>query len=128
MSVQLPCRPANCAEARVCFTHFRGPLCLIGHTHVAEVYRRRAGHPRCEQTPLPLGGEVEFEKGLRGIINPGSVGQPRDGNPAASYGLWDTEAGRVTVRRVEYDVATVQRKMRAAGLPESLAERLGRGR
>ena len=73
--------------------------------------RGRQGHP------------LELE-GLRAMVNPGSVGQPRDGDPDASYLLWEPEADRVTWRRVPYDVAAVQRAVRDAGLPASLAARL----
>ena len=97
---------------------------LHGHTHVPVAFvldgervvtmRGRAG------TPLELGGR-------RALVNPGSVGQPRDGDPHASYLLWEPETERVTWRRVEYDVAAVQPAMRDAGLPPSLAARLGVG-
>jgi len=65
---------------------------------------------------------------VRYIINPGAIGQPRDGNPKASFGVWEGDAGRVEVRRVEYDIAAVQEKMKKEGLPEYLVERLERGR
>jgi hypothetical protein len=56
------------------------------------------------------------------------VGQPRDGNPAASFGVYDTEAQHLEIRRVSYDVAAVQKKMREARLPQHLIDRLPRGR
>jgi diadenosine tetraphosphatase ApaH/serine/threonine PP2A family protein phosphatase len=97
---------------------------LHGHTHVPVAFvedgervvpmRGRAG------TPLELAGR-------RALVNPGSVGQPRDGDPHASYLLWEPEAQRVTWRRVEYDIAAVQQAMRDAGLPPSLAARLSVG-
>ena len=74
--------------------------------------------------PLPL------DAGRRVIVNPGSVGQPRDGDWRASYLVYDDgvgDAGALEHHRVEYDVATAQRKIREAGLPESLADRLARG-
>ncbi len=61
------------------------------------------------------------------IINPGGVGQPRDGDPRAAYVLYDTEARTLTLHRVEYDIAATQEKMRTAGLPSWLAERLSLG-
>ncbi len=64
---------------------------------------------------------------MRFVANPGSVGQPRDGDPRAAYALVDTEAREVTFRRVEYDIASAQGKIRAAGLPEVLASRLAVG-
>jgi diadenosine tetraphosphatase ApaH/serine/threonine PP2A family protein phosphatase len=62
------------------------------------------------------------------LLNPGSVGQPRDGDPAACYGMLDTARAELTWVRVPYDVETAAEKIRAAGLPESLALRLHRGR
>ncbi len=115
-------------EAMACFAEMAGGLCLVGHTHVAEQYRNQAGAGLCEHSPLRDGGAVELKPELRYIINPGAIGQPRDGNPKASFGVWDSEAGRVEVRRVEYDIAAVQKKMKKEGLPEYLVERLARGR
>jgi diadenosine tetraphosphatase ApaH/serine/threonine PP2A family protein phosphatase len=62
------------------------------------------------------------------IINPGSVGQPRDGDPRAAYCLLDTDLRRLTFHRVEYDIELTQAKMRAVGLPDYLAQRLQEGR
>lgn len=118
----------SCQEARLTFAEFDSPFCLIGHTHVAEVYRQREGSENCEQASLFSGGEVEAEAGLRYIVNCGSVGQPRDGNAKASYGIYDDEGQKVTVRRVEYPIGQVQEKMAKAGLPRSLIERLTAGR
>jgi diadenosine tetraphosphatase ApaH/serine/threonine PP2A family protein phosphatase len=115
-------------EAMVCFEKMTGALCFVGHTHVAEQYRNRAGTEFCDHMPLWDGGAVEVKPELRYIINPGAIGQPRDGNPKASFGVWEGDAGRVEVRRVEYDIAAVQEKMKREGLPEYLVERLARGR
>jgi diadenosine tetraphosphatase ApaH/serine/threonine PP2A family protein phosphatase len=69
-----------------------------------------------------------LELGTRPVlINPGSVGQPRDGRPEASYAILDPESGSVTWHRVAYDIGAVQRAMRAAGLPASLVARLAVG-
>ena len=118
---------ASAEEAIACFEATQQPICFIGHTHLAECFVRRGLLPSCEQISLAVGGEVAMETGLRYIVNAGAVGQPRDGNPAASYGVWDTEAGLIEVRRVGYDIAAVQKKMRRADLPPSLAKRLSRG-
>ena len=64
----------------------------------------------------------------RAMINPGSVGQPRDGDPRAAYALLDTASGLVTFERVAYDIALTQRRIRDRGLPAFLAERLAAGR
>jgi diadenosine tetraphosphatase ApaH/serine/threonine PP2A family protein phosphatase len=107
--------------------HFDTPLCFVGHTHVPTIFAK------------PTTGKSEFRRGTPGqvldlkpdtryIINPGSVGQPRDGDPRAAYALWDTEARTIRFNRVEYDIVATQRKMRAAGLPDMLADRLSFGR
>jgi diadenosine tetraphosphatase ApaH/serine/threonine PP2A family protein phosphatase len=118
---------ATVQNALACFDAMPRPLCFIGHTHIAECFRRRGASLRCDQVSLLTGGEIALEAPLRCIVNPGSVGQPRDGNPDASYGIWDTEACLIEIRRVTYDVAAVQKKMRQAGLPSYLADRLSRG-
>ncbi|CAJ37791.1 metallophosphoesterase family protein [Methanocella arvoryzae] len=66
--------------------------------------------------------------GSKIILNPGSVGQPRDGDPRASYGIWDTEKQEFTVRRVSYDYTKVQEKIKEAGLPQMMADRLKYGK
>ncbi len=118
----------NTDRAMDCFDAMSESLCLVGHTHVAEYYSNRPGSRVCEQVSLLRGGEILLEPGLRYIVNPGAVGQPRDGNPAASCGIYDTEARTLKVRRVSYEVSVVQEKMRRVGLPDSLIDRLTFGR
>ena len=116
-------------EAQKCFPYFSSTYCLVGHTHVPCVFiaAECASLPdviRIElkpDEPLPLDGR------MRMIINPGSVGQPRDYNPAASFGLYDSESRTFKIHRVPYDVAKTQQKMRDANLPEPLIERLTLG-
>ena len=115
------------ADALACFEAMPRPVCLLGHTHLAEHFRRRGTARDCDHLPLPLGGTIALEADTRYIVNPGSVGQPRDGNAAASYARFDTEERRIEVLRVGYDIAAVQKKMQRAGLPAYLAERLSRG-
>lgn len=111
------------------FEHFDTRLCLFGHTHVPVVYRAVDGAvegvPGMPGDQLRLGGE-------RTLLNPGSVGQPRDGMPDAAYALLETAPGSaddlVEFRRVRYDIDRTQRLMREAGLPPRLAERLSFGR
>jgi diadenosine tetraphosphatase ApaH/serine/threonine PP2A family protein phosphatase len=74
------------------------------------------------------GSEIAIEPGRKYFINVGSVGQPRDGDWRSAYVLYDLEAGRVTLRRIEYDLPTAQRKILDAGLPPQLAERLAIGK
>jgi predicted phosphodiesterase len=97
---------------------------LHGHTHVPVAFVEDGG--RVAAVRGRPGGVLELG-GRRALINPGSVGQPRDGDPDASYLLWEPEAERVTWRRVAYDVAGVQRAMREVGLPPSLSARLSVG-
>ncbi len=115
-------------EARLCFDAMPGDLALIGHTHVAEYYRTRRGSRFPEQVALFSGGAIEFRDGVRYIANPGAIGQPRDGNPTASFGLWRVEDRLIEIRRVPYDIEAAQAKMRKAGMPDYLAERLSVGR
>ena len=104
---------------------FRTALCLHGHTHVPIVFRTDDG--RLSAVPSTPEEPVSLRPG-RSLVNPGSVGQPRDGNPAASYLVLDTDADVVEFRRVAYDIAATQQAMRHAGLPPRLAERLSYGR
>jgi predicted phosphodiesterase len=100
------------------------PLVLVGHSHVA--LRVVQGADGLDGGVAPAGTELELA-GTRALLNPGSVGQPRDGDPRAAYLLLDLEAHTVSFRRAEYDVARTQREMREAGLPEMLAARLELG-
>ncbi|HYM52992.1 MAG TPA: metallophosphoesterase family protein [Candidatus Dormibacteraeota bacterium] len=100
-------------------------LCLHGHTHVPVIFSAEDG--RVEIVPALPDAPIQLSTG-RALVNPGSVGQPRDGNPAASYLVLDTETGTAEFRRVTYDVARTQVLMREAGLPPRLVERLSYGR
>ena len=110
-------------------------VCFFGHTHVpVVVQQKRPKRPeRAIRTPvrglmLQSGASVELRHGRRYLINPGSVGQPRDGNPEAAFGVFDARRNRYTQYRVPYPVAVAQCKILALGLPERLAERLAVGR
>lgn len=110
------------------FSHFEEPLCFLGHSHVPGIFLFDEDRRRLRAEP---GGVLELKPSQkpsrRAIVNVGSVGQPRDGNPEASYALYDTAEGRVELRRVAYDVAAAAQKILAAGLPAFLAERLAAG-
>jgi diadenosine tetraphosphatase ApaH/serine/threonine PP2A family protein phosphatase len=106
------------------FGAFATRLCFVGHSHLPAVWAVGSGGRRW----WPRVEEVALQPGARYVVNVGAVGQPRDRDPRAAYVLWDQDERRVTVRRVSYDVAGAQRKIRAAGLPELLADRLARGR
>lgn len=115
------------AQAQANFKLFEQQVCFIGHSHVPLIFRR---HPdgRCDEPVLPPAGEVvELNPDIRYIMNPGSVGQPRNQDPRAAYAILDTDAGTVRFNRVEYDVAETQRQMREAGLPLALILRLEYG-
>ncbi len=99
------------------------PLVLVGHSHVAlEV---TWGDDLLTGGLAPDGTTVDAPG--RALLNPGSVGQPRDGDPRAAYLLLDLERKRATFHRADYDVERTQAEMRAAGLPEALAARLTHG-
>lgn len=102
-------------------------LCFIGHTHVAEYYVRKAGEKGADQIEMTDGGVISLKPGFQYIINPGSVGQPRDGNPQAAFAIYDTDAQTVEIRRIDYPIPITQDKMRSAGLPDPLIARLEYG-
>ena len=120
----------NVNVARVIFKDWGGKLAFVGHSHLAGVFAClenntavtifHACNENENRLPMPPKG--------RWIVNPGSVGQPRDGNPKASYGVFDTQVKLLEIYRVAYDIAAAQKKIRAAGLPEALASRLDLGR
>jgi diadenosine tetraphosphatase ApaH/serine/threonine PP2A family protein phosphatase len=104
------------------------PLCLYGHTHLPAIYKvveelldGEAADPNREVV-------VRLQRGARYLVNVGSVGQPRDGDPRAAYGILDDEARELRLFRVPYPVEEAQRKIVAARLPVSLANRLALGR
>jgi len=103
------------------------PLVFIGHTHIAEYWTQEpdgaVSHRHMQQ-----GGELLLEAGKRYIVDVGSVGQPRDLNPEASFVRYDSDARRVEWIRYEYPIGDVQRKIHACHLPDYLAMRLEAGR
>jgi diadenosine tetraphosphatase ApaH/serine/threonine PP2A family protein phosphatase len=104
------------------------PLCLFGHTHVQIGYALTGDQFTLttldDQRPL----EVPVSDGSKHLVNPGSVGQPRDGDPRAGFGLVDTDTRTVTIYRIDYPIPQAQARILAAGLPEVLAQRLALGR
>jgi diadenosine tetraphosphatase ApaH/serine/threonine PP2A family protein phosphatase len=111
-------------DARANLAAFATPYCLYGHTHVPAVWREDNG--RVEPLSPSHGFVLPLDE-RRLLLNPGSVGQPRDGDPRASALVLDTEARRVTWHRVAYPIATTQAAMRAAALPARLVARLEHG-
>ena len=109
--------------AQSSFNYQHTPVCFNGHTHVPVAFVRG---------PTGLQGglysKIKIEVGRKYFVNVGSVGQPRDRNPKASYVIFDLITNMIELRRVAYNIPKTQKKIRAAGLPESLAERLAHGR
>jgi predicted phosphodiesterase len=104
------------------------PLCLFGHTHYPVTFELSAdGFDSVGSAAMPL-TQVQMKPGSKYLINPGSVGQPRDGDPRAAYAIVDTTQRLVELYRVRYAVAQTQAKIIKAGLPEVLAQRLAVGR
>jgi len=103
-------------------------LCFFGHTHVAEAYLRRLNEKSVSRVEMSKGGKLKLSSDEVYLINCGSVGQPRDGNNMAGFGIYDVELNEVEVRRVMYDIETTARKILKAGLPPLLAQRLFFGR
>lgn len=97
-------------------------ICLFGHTHAAAFYRRRG---RAIETSSDAAIDVSADE--RYLVNPGAVGQPRDGDPRAAFLIYDSGEARLTFHRVGYDTAACQDKIIRAGLPPRLAERLSLG-
>jgi len=100
-------------------------LCFVGHSHIPIVFALTRFEKLLFTTKF---SEITLEEETRFLINVGSVGQPRDANPDAAYGILDTEKQEFSLRRVKYDIANAQRKILSAGLPPVLADRIGMGR
>jgi diadenosine tetraphosphatase ApaH/serine/threonine PP2A family protein phosphatase len=109
------------------FSAFDTPLCLVGHTHVPALSTLDARSARVEHRHLPPKSVIDLSAGPM-IVNPGSVGQPRDGDPRAAYAIIDADALTLTTHRVDYDIWSTQQAMEQAGLPERLRDRLAYGR
>lgn len=103
---------------------------FFGHTHIQGVFERARGRIRGISSPLTPIDEtvVSLETDAAYLVNPGSVGQPRDGDPRAGYAIFDSKEREVTLRRVSYDFMATERRIVAAGLPVKLGIRLGFGR
>jgi diadenosine tetraphosphatase ApaH/serine/threonine PP2A family protein phosphatase len=113
------------SSARENFACFKSPYCLVGHSHVPSVFRQTESgdasfSPFLDYVGLTLGKS-------RLIINPGSVGQPRDGDPRASYAIFDSETRMARLYRVSYDIELTQFRMKQHNLPVRLISRLSQG-
>jgi len=112
----------NLQTARASLQVQETPVAFIGHTHHPGVFTEEQG-----QISFSPSAHVSLRSGVKYLVNVGSVGQPRDGDPRAAWCLYDAAAQTVEIRRVSYPVEKVQAKIRQAGLPEFLAERLALG-
>jgi diadenosine tetraphosphatase ApaH/serine/threonine PP2A family protein phosphatase len=110
-------------DAQVTFELMSGRICFVGHTHIPGIFTLQGNRMTYSQKyPLWLTPQNKY------IVNVGSVGQPRDRDPRASYCVLDTESGMVEIKRIGYDIKEAQEKITSAGLPAFLAERLSSGR
>jgi diadenosine tetraphosphatase ApaH/serine/threonine PP2A family protein phosphatase len=98
------------------------PVCFVGHTHVPVALLRMKDDPL--RTAYTTDGEIDLAEVHRGLLNVGSVGQPRDEDPRAAYAIYDSGRQRAWVKRVEYDIEREAHRIRSAGLPGVLADRL----
>jgi predicted phosphodiesterase len=106
------------------FAFFESLFCLVGHTHVPLAFKQEDGNV----SSISLASGIGLVLGEhRMIINPGGVGQPRDGDPRASYAVYDSEGKILRVSRIPYDIQSTQNKMMRAGLPINLVTRLEQG-
>ncbi len=112
-------------DAAEAFRYLRTAVGFFGHTHFPVVYAMKKGY--LEGQLLVGNAQLCLEPGLKYLINPGSVGQPRDRNPLASCGIYDSESHVFHLFRLKYDVSKAQKKILATRLPPSLAERLSLG-
>jgi diadenosine tetraphosphatase ApaH/serine/threonine PP2A family protein phosphatase len=111
-------------SARAALEATVAPVVLVGHSHIALAITLTDG--RLEGDLAPGGSEVDLDAG-RWLLNPGSVGQPRDGDPRAAWLELDLPSGKARFHRVPYEIARTQEEIRERGLPDSLAERLAHG-
>lgn len=112
--------------ARQNMSQFATQVCLVGHSHIPCVFQQEEDGQESIRL-YAMAPEVAFQLEHRAILNPGSVGQPRDHDPRAAYVVYDTRSADWTYHRVEYDIIKVQARIRAAGLPERHASRLESG-
>jgi predicted phosphodiesterase len=120
---------STAGEAVPCFAHFDVPLGFFGHTHLQGGFFAKAGRTGSIQALRRQESEamLELDPDVVYMVNPGSVGQPRDGDPRSAYAIFDSDARTVLYRRVEYPIAKAAKAIQDAGLPDVLAFRLFQG-
>lgn len=109
-------------DAHLSMQRMEGPLCFIGHSHVPITFLQD------ELVSYSLARRIDVNPASKTVVNVGSVGQPRDFDPRAAFAIYDSDACQVSLHRAAYDVEAVARKIRRAGLPKPLGERLSVGR
>lgn len=109
-------------DAHLSMRVLKKPLCFVGHSHIPITFMERGG------LGFTFADTIDLTRVEKVIVNPGSVGQPRDENPDAAFAIYDTVKRRVTLHRVPYDIETAAGKISAAGLPAALASRLHVGK
>jgi predicted phosphodiesterase len=115
----------NALSAQVNFDHFDTPWCFVGHSHIQCTFTLDDNTNRVTVKQSKADETVTLHPKM--ILNPGSVGQPRDRNPKSAYAIYDTEADTWTPRRVAYNIPEVQKRIREANLPEKHATRIAEG-
>lgn len=111
-------------DAEENFNYFQQKICLVGHTHRPYIVYKSGS----DNAVLSRQTEEVLQDDYRYLVNIGSVGQPRDGDPRSCYLIYDTETSRIGLKRVQYNVRNTQNNMAKVGLPEYLIERLTTGR
>ncbi|MEW6400489.1 MAG: metallophosphoesterase family protein [Chloroflexota bacterium] len=115
----------NSLSARLNFDHFDTPWCFVGHSHIQCMFALNEENDRVTLEQTKPDTTIKLYPKL--ILNPGSVGQPRDRDPRAAFAIYDSEKSTWEPRRVEYNIPEVQQRIREAGLPEKHALRIGEG-
>ncbi len=115
----------NTLSARLNFDHFNTPWCFVGHSHLQCMFQLDVDTDRVHLVPIRAGEHVLLRP--RAILNPGSVGQPRDRDARAAYAIYHVEQNLWEPSRARYNIAEVQQRIREAGLPEKQAIRLAEG-
>ncbi len=115
----------NTLSARLNFNHFETPFCFVGHSHIQSMFTLDQATDHVSMVMTKVGEVIPLVP--RTIVNPGSVGQPRDRDPRAAYALYETEGNTWEAGRIDYDIAQVQQRIRDAGLPLKHAVRLAEG-
>ena len=115
----------NTLSARLNFDHFTTPWCFVGHSHLQCMFQLDQKTDRVSLSPIRAGEQVSLHP--RAILNPGSVGQPRDRDPRAAYAIYHSGTNIWEPRRAAYNIPEVQQRIREANLPEKQALRIAEG-